>query len=449
MRLSLGLCALAAVAGCNSRPLATNDPTDARHDTAPTFVAADGAADGAAPSTRGDAHDATPLFVYDANSPIDAASDVAVDGGPLDAVVDLGALIDAGAATEVGASEAGPASDAGCGVDALPCEPPSCAGSQGPGFSGCGADHDSCCRSLLVPGGTFYRSYDGVSCPNANHEYHPIPFLGCYLEKNAPATISSFNLDRYLVTRARFRRFVDAVVAGWTPPAGSGRHTHLNGGKGLADLGAPGSFEAGWDPAWNADLPRTREDWNAQPGGEQWSTPTGLDGDLAVGDVTWGEAYAFCIWDGGFLPSEAEWNYAAAGGDQQRVYPWSQPPTSTTIDCAHAAFSWSESCQADGPQPVGSRSPAGDGRWGHTDLEGSMDQWTLDWLRDYVTPSIDGAQLQSALPSDIVGEAMRAQRGNEQHGWADSPPFLLVGRSADTQTGVYSSDYGVRCARSP
>jgi formylglycine-generating enzyme required for sulfatase activity len=52
--------------------------------------------------------------------------------------------------------------------------------------------------------------------------------------------------------------------------------------------------------------------------------------------MDWYEAYAFCIWDGGFLPTDAEWNYAAAGGAQQRAYPWSNPPTSLTIDPSYA-----------------------------------------------------------------------------------------------------------------
>jgi formylglycine-generating enzyme len=340
---------------------------------------------------------------------------------------------------------------ADAGVDASPAlqeTNPSCAGAQGPGLSSCGPGHESCCTSLLVPGGSFYRSYDGVTCPGGSPPTDPIPFLGCYEEKNAPATVSAFRLDKYMVTVGRFRRFVDAYVAGWRPAAHAGRHTHLAGGQGLTDLGVPGTFEKGWDPAWAARLPSTRGEWNNQPYAS-WAEAPSTHEDEPVGSLLWAQAYAFCIWDGGFLPTEAEWNYAATGGDEQRVYPWSSPPTSMTLDCGHAAFTGGIECQINVTPPVGSRSPVGDGRWGHADLVGLMDQWNLDWLRDYVTPSVDGAQLQEGGPSPTVTEPFRSLRGLTQHGLASAPLFLVAGRDGDTPWDTYTSVWGVRCARAP
>src|SRR6185312_9797256 len=96
------------------------------------------------------------------------------------------------------------------------------------------------------------------------------------------------------------------------------------------------------------------------------------------GCITWYEAYAFCIWDGGFLPSEAEWNYAAAGGSEQRAYPWT---TTSTIDCSYANYAGADGggqCQAGGLDDVGSQSPQGDGKYGQSDLAGNAWEWTLD-----------------------------------------------------------------------
>jgi len=80
-------------------------------------------------------------------------------------------------------------------------------------------------------------------------------------------------------------------------------------------------------------------------------------------------------WDGGFLPSEAEWNYAASGGNEQRVYPWSAGPTSTIIDDSYAVYC-GNAC-AVGTQNVGYR-PKGDGKFGQADLAGNLWERVLD-----------------------------------------------------------------------
>ena len=137
--------------------------------------------------------------------------------------------------------------------------------------------------------------------------------------------MSGFRLDKYLATVGRFRAFVAASVAGWVPAAGSGKHVHLNGGQGLVNSGGAG-YEPGWDPTDTLELATTSADWmarlNCEPSFHTWTDIPGQNESLPINCVDWYEAYAFCIWDGGFLPSEAEWEDAAAGGAEQRAYPW-------------------------------------------------------------------------------------------------------------------------------
>ena len=110
------------------------------------------------------------------------------------------------------------------------------------------------------------------------------------------------------------------------PAAGSGKHTHLNGGPGLVNVAGNGHGGR----RLRARLGRVRRRQHRADGRNLACQPALRDVDDAGGQqenlpincVNWYEAYAFCIWDGGFLPSEAEWEYAAAGGSQQREYPW-------------------------------------------------------------------------------------------------------------------------------
>ncbi|HEX8110002.1 MAG TPA: SUMF1/EgtB/PvdO family nonheme iron enzyme [Kofleriaceae bacterium] len=307
----------------------------------------------------------------------------------------------------------------------------------------CGANrNDDCCTSLLVPGGDYFRSYDVGT--DGQTRYGAI----------FPATISSFRLDKYEVTVGRFRAFVDGSLATQSnaPAVGAGANAHV-----------PGS---GWQASWNQYLPLDKKDFlnsaRCAEGGmgattmfDTWINNVGPNEDRPMNCVSWYEAMAFCAWDGGYLPTEAEWNYAAAGGSEQRAYPWSDPPSSVAIDGSRGSYYDGSGCIGDGDPactladllPVGSK-PAGDGRWGQSDLFGNVDEWVLDWFSDYRTPCTDCANLIQpiAAPDRVIrGSAFYASVGGHLHTgyrWGYPP-----GVSSSYGAGGY--DVGFRCARAP
>lgn len=267
----------------------------------------------------------------------------------------------------------------------------------------CGASRaEGCCASHLVPGGTFERD-NGIT-------------------GEVYATVSDFRLDAYEVTVGRFRNFVEGY-AEHKPAPGSGKNLR-------------NTLDRGWDPAWNDSLPASEDELvrDVQQCGEDFITFGSDDATLPMNCITWFEAYAFCIWDGGRLPTDAELNYAAAGGDQQRELPWAVPPESRELDDSYAVFL----PEAAGPAPVGSKSPRGDGRWGHSDLSGNEWEWCQDWYRSYPERCINCANL--------TDYSIRVIRGGS---------FYSERESLYTTSRLYhapnQSDFGVgvRCARLP
>jgi formylglycine-generating enzyme required for sulfatase activity len=276
----------------------------------------------------------------------------------------------------------------------------------------------SCCASIVVPGGMFLRGYD-------------VAVDGAYKNMSNPATVSDFRFDTYEATVGRFRQFVDAGMGTQQLPPAPGA------GARVADPG-------GWDPSWNANLaPDTatlvaRVAFNSGYG--TWSI--GND-SLPINQITWYEAFAFCVWDGGFLPTEAEWYYAAAGGNEQRAFPWSNPPGDLTINCSYANYFYMNTTYCVNPpagaaNSVGSESPMGDGKWGHVDLAGNVFEWTLDGYAPYANPCIDCAQLTTI--------AQRVSRGGY---FAIGTSNLRVGYREPRAPMPGDDDIGVRCARPP
>jgi formylglycine-generating enzyme required for sulfatase activity len=189
-----------------------------------------------------------------------------------------------------------------------------------------------------------------------------------------------------------------------------------------------------------------------------WTATPGNNENLPLNCVNWFEAYAFCIWDGGFLPTALEWEYAAAGGDQQREYPWgaTDPGTNNQFaifggdggTCYYPSLGKCDYNTVANIAPVGFAS-AGAGRWGHLDLAGNLSEWALDeGVPNDTSPSLactdceyvgyDGASDYSADHANLGG-------------YFYGPAWQLVSAGNFVGGAPTNRDdsLGFRCARTP
>ena len=202
-----------------------------------------------------------------------------------------------------------------------------------------------------VPGGTFLLGADpGVAFAFDNEQWaHAV-------------VLSPFRIGRAPVTQARFAEFVD------------------DGGYRRRDLWSEAGWR--WRESAGAEGPVY---WERRPGGwarrdfDRWVP---VEPHRPIVNVCWYEAEAWCRWAGRRLPTEAEWEAAAAGergpggglASTRRRYPWGEAPP--TAERAHAG--------ACGLRAVDVAAlSAGDSAFGCRQMLGNVWEWTASDFLPY------------------------------------------------------------------
>ncbi len=240
---------------------------------------------------------------------------------------------------------------------------------------------------VSVPGGDYVFKVEGI-------EIEGVDWIGVdvqYPWEDMPRRfheqrmrVKPFYMDKYPVTNAEFKKFLDAT------------HYHP------AD---EGNFLRDWT---NGSYP---EGWANKP-------------------VTWvslDDARAYAKWAGKRLPHEWEWQYAAQGTDG-RMYPWGNGWNSSVVPTPDQTRSLRP------PDDVDAH-PAGASPFGILDMVGNVWQWTDEYVDEHTRGGIlrGGSYYQ---PQGSIWYFPQAYR-NDQHG-----KLLLMSPSYDR-----AGTLGFRCVK--
>lgn len=226
-----------------------------------------------------------------------------------------------------------------------------------------GSESSSTKGMLKLPGGTFLMGTD-------TDEGFPDDGEGPVRE----VQVDSFWIDATTVTNADFAEFVRAT--GYKTDAE--RYNWSFVFKNFLP-----------EKLRNRDLPYSSDTpWWKGIEGAYWKQPEGPQSSISermdhpAVHISWNDAMAYCQWAGKRLPTEAEWEYAARGGLEQKKFPWGDeltPGGEHRCNVWQGTFPDNNTAEDgyDGTAPARSFKP---NNFGLYNISGNIWEWTGDWF---------------------------------------------------------------------
>jgi sulfatase modifying factor 1 len=177
-------------------------------------------------------------------------------------------------------------------------------------------------------------------------------------------------------------------------------------------------------------------DATSRPAPDGWNDSRFNHPDQPVTSVSWMDAVDYCEWLAAMtakpyrLPTEAEWERAARGGMESKLYTWGDEPPQ---DQPHYSELW-----LSGPEPVGRRPPNGFGLY---DVSENVHEWCSDWY--------DEDYYQRSPERNPKGPASGNRRSSRGGSWRHQIKITRVAARSSIPPEFRYSDYGFRVVSSP
>ncbi len=277
---------------------------------------------------------------------------------------------------------------------------------------------------VALPGGTFLMGTDYAEAFRDDGE-GPV----------RPVTLNAFSIEKFPVTNERFLRF--AAETGYVTEA----------------------ERFGWSFVFWSSIPKRRFDqvvadtvratpWWCKVPGASFRSPEGPGSDCRermnhpVIHVSWNDADAFCRWAGMRLPTEAEWEYAARGGLEQKLYPWGdklRPGKEHQCNIWQGEFPKVDTGDDGykGTCPVDAFPPNGFGLYS---LSGNAWDWCADW---FGTTHPEGGATNPTGPADGASRVMKGGSFLCHKSYCNR--YRVAARTANTPDSS-ASNISFRCA---